>query len=62
MADPGSPFVVEFHRVEIAGEPFPLEHDALAWVAPADLAGYALAPSDRVFVDSLLGIPPRDAE
>lgn len=54
VADPGSPFVVELHRVQIAGEPLPLEHAALAWAAPADLAAYALAPSDRVFAEHLL--------
>jgi 8-oxo-dGTP diphosphatase len=54
VPDPGSPFVVEFHRVEIAGEPTPLEHEALAWAAPADLPGYALAPSDRLFAEHLL--------
>lgn len=25
----------------------PLEHDALAWAMPADLAGYDLAPADK---------------
>ena len=61
VADPGSPFVVEFHRVEVAGEPRLLEHDALAWAAPEDLAGYALAPCDRALAEHLLGTPPRDA-
>src|SRR5436305_14485975 len=54
-ADPGSPFVVEFHRVAIAGEPRALEHDELAWAAPAEPAGYDLAPSDRAFAAWLLG-------
>jgi mutator protein MutT len=31
----------------------PLEHDAVAWVAPADLFGYPLAPAD-IFLVSLL--------
>ena len=47
--DPGSPFVVEFYPVEIAGEPAALEHEALIWVEPGDLAGMDLAPSDRAF-------------
>jgi mutator protein MutT len=47
--DPGSPFVVEFYPVEIAGEPIALEHEALIWVKPEDLAGMDLAPSDRAF-------------
>ena len=47
--DPGSPFVVEFYPVEIAGEPVALEHEALIWARPEDLAGLDLAPSDRAF-------------
>lgn len=53
--DPGSVFVVEFYRVEIGGEPIVLEHTELAWALPEELAGYALAPSDRVFAEWLLG-------
>ena len=49
LPDPGSPFVVEFYPVEIAGEPVALEHEALIWVEPGDLAGLDLAPSDRAF-------------
>ena len=49
LPDPGSPFVVEFYPVEIAGEPVALEHEALIWVRPEDLAGMDLAPSDRAF-------------
>lgn len=49
LPDPGSAFVIEFHRVEIGGEPSPLEHDEIAWVSPADLPALALAPSDRAF-------------
>lgn len=49
LPDPGSPFVVEFYPVEIAGEPVPLEHEALTWARPEDLAGLDLAPSDRAF-------------
>jgi len=49
LPDPGSPFVVEFYPVEIAGEPVPLEHDALLWALPGELAGLDLAPSDSVF-------------
>lgn len=55
VADPGSPFMVEFYRVEIAGEPAALEHDALVWVTPDELAGLALAPGDRVFAGHLRG-------
>jgi len=50
IADPASVFVINFARTEIIGEPVAREHDALAWVAPADLLGYQLAPSDRQYV------------
>lgn len=53
--DPGSEFVIEFHPVEIDGTPVPLEHSALAWVTPGELAAYALAPSDREFVVRIVG-------
>lgn len=54
VPDPGSAFLVEFHRVEITGEPTALEHSALAWVRPEELPAYDLAPSDRVFAERLL--------
>jgi hypothetical protein len=46
VADPGSPFVIVFLPVEIAGEPRCLEHAALAWVTEEELLSLALAPSD----------------
>ncbi len=52
--DPGSPFLVAFVPVAIAGEPACREHTALAWGTPAELARLALAPSDRRFVEWLL--------
>ena len=55
--DPGSPFVVEFYPVEIAGEPVALEHEALIWARPADLAGLDLAPSDRAFASRYASRP-----
>lgn len=54
FADPGSPFVIVFVPVEIAGTPEAREHAALAWATPDEAAGYALAPSDRRFVDEVL--------
>ncbi len=45
----GSPFDVEYYPVEISRAPVPLEHEALIWVDPGDLAGLDLAPSDRAF-------------
>jgi 8-oxo-dGTP diphosphatase len=50
VPDPGSAFVVEFHPVKISGDPEALEHEALGWFRPDELAGLDLAPSDRVFV------------
>jgi mutator protein MutT len=47
--DPGSAFIIEFARVRIEGEPQCLEHSALAWVAPAELPDYALAPGDACY-------------
>jgi mutator protein MutT len=55
VADVGSPFVIEFLPVEIAGEPICHEHGAIAWVAPSDLLSYALAPCDyqyAIFLNS----------
>ena len=54
VADAGSPFVIEFVPVEIAGHPRCLEHSALEWRDLEDLAARELAPSDRRFVESLL--------
>lgn len=48
--DPGSPYVVRFCPVEIAGEPRALEHSEVRWVTPAEARELPLAPSDRRFV------------
>ena len=53
IADPGSHFVIEFHPVEIKGEPKCLEHSALAWLTPHELLDLPLAPSDRRYVEHL---------
>ncbi|MHB1095971.1 MAG: (deoxy)nucleoside triphosphate pyrophosphohydrolase [Gemmatimonadaceae bacterium] len=47
--DPESPFVIEFHNVEIEGDPICHEHSALAWLTPSALLQHPLAPSDRQF-------------
>lgn len=52
--DDGSPFEIIFVAVTAEGDPRPLEHDALAWATPAELAAYPLAPSDAAFVRHLL--------
>lgn len=55
VRDPGSPFVLAFVTVEAAGEPVALEHEALRWATPGELARLALAPGDRRFVEEVLG-------
>lgn len=47
--DPGSDFVIEFHPVEITGDPECLEHEQLAWVTRDELVQRSLAPSDLQF-------------
>ena len=54
IADPGSPFVIEFVPTKIDGTPVCLEHMALNWHPMSDLLTLALAPSDRRFVEHLL--------
>jgi 8-oxo-dGTP diphosphatase len=53
IADPGSPFVIEFAPVTIDGEPKCLEHSALQWLTLDELPKLELAPSDRRFVEFL---------
>jgi 8-oxo-dGTP diphosphatase len=53
--DAGSVFVITFVPVIAAGEPQPLEHAELRWARLAELPGLDFAPSDRQFVDWLLG-------
>jgi len=57
FADPGSHFVIEFMQVEISGDPECLEHAALAWVGEEEALGYALAPTDRRYVEWRRGRP-----
>lgn len=54
IADPGSPFVIEFVPTEFRGTPVCLEHIGLSWVPIANLAAFPLAPSDRRFVEYLV--------
>ena len=53
--DDGSPFVINFVPAEIDGEPACLEHAGLRWASLEEVRQLALAPSDRRFVDFLLG-------
>jgi 8-oxo-dGTP diphosphatase len=56
VQDPGSDFLIEFHPVEIDGEPKALEHAGLSWLTEAELLSVPLAPSDHKFVLHLLSI------
>ena len=55
IEDPGSPFLIAFVPVEIEGEPRCREHTALTWRTPEELLALPLAPSDRRYVEHLLG-------
>lgn len=55
IRDPGSAFVIAFVPTTIEGEPVTLEHTALRWANLNELALLELAPSDRRFVEFLLG-------
>jgi mutator protein MutT len=52
--DPGSPFLIAFVPVQIAGEPVCHEHSALRWGTLRELAELPLAPSDCRFVEAML--------
>ncbi len=54
VTDFGSPFLVAFVPVRIAGEPTCHEHSALAWGTMQEIAELALAPSDRRYVEFVL--------
>jgi 8-oxo-dGTP diphosphatase len=49
--DPGSPFLICFVPVELAGVPECREHEALQWGTAAELLCLPLAPSDRLFLE-----------
>ena len=53
--DAGSVFVISFVPVIAVGEPQPLEHADVRWARLDELTRLDFAPSDRQFVDWLLG-------
>lgn len=55
--DPGSPFVIDFTPVQIAGHPRALEHAAIDWVRRTDAPRLSLAPADAAFVSWALQQP-----
>jgi 8-oxo-dGTP pyrophosphatase MutT (NUDIX family) len=50
VADPQSPFIVDFVLTKVEGTPKLHEHQALLWVNADELSSLALAPSDKKFV------------
>jgi mutator protein MutT len=54
-ADSDSPYVIAFMPVSARGTPSCNEHIAIRWGTPTELASLPLAPSDRRYVDHLLG-------
>ena len=56
--DPGSPFLIEFVEVAIAGAPQAREHDEVRWANQHELHRLPLAPSDLAFsLNALLSLP-----
>jgi len=49
---------ITFFRCAIEGEPRALEGQELAWVAPAELAGYEFPAADAVLIERLKGGTP----
>lgn len=54
LADKPSPFVIDFARATILGEPMALEHSEVRWVYPHELAAMRLAPMDRMVAVKLM--------
>lgn len=55
--DPGSNFIVMFCPVEVTGKPRAKEHLDVRWVPSRELLNFALAPSDRWFVETFVNNP-----
>ncbi|MHB1169034.1 MAG: (deoxy)nucleoside triphosphate pyrophosphohydrolase [Longimicrobiales bacterium] len=53
VSDPGSPFVIEFVDVTVAGEPHALEHEEVRWVTVKEMQSLHMAPADRTFANTL---------
>lgn len=51
--DPGSPFAIHFHPVDVEGEAAAMEHDAVGWFTLDELREMELAPADERFVEWL---------
>lgn len=53
VRDPGSDFLVAFHPAHLVGEPVAREHVVMRWVTVDEMLGLPLAPSDRMFAQTL---------
>jgi len=47
IEDEGSPFVIEFHEVNVEGDEIAHEHEELGWFSALELTAMELAPADR---------------
>ena len=52
-SDPASPFVIVFFLVEVRGEPYCIEHAAIASAPRDELEAHVLAPCDARFANFL---------
>lgn len=55
VLDSASGYTIKFVPVSAEGAPQLLEHSELAWLSKSKLLDIDLAPSDRIFVEYLLG-------
>ncbi len=57
---PGSVFCETLFNCTAQGEPQQLEHAALKWVQPQDVAAYNFCPADKVIVEKLYALAKED--
>jgi 8-oxo-dGTP diphosphatase len=48
--DPGAVFLIHFVEALASGDPASIEHEEVAWVTPAELNRFDLAPGDHLFI------------
>lgn len=49
VADPGSPFVIDFFETAVSGTPMALEHSAFGWFSVEELQALPMPPADAAF-------------
>ena len=52
--DPNSPYSIEFIKVDIEGEPQPIEHSEILWCTRTDMKDLQFAPADTKFINEYL--------